>query len=162
MAAVLASEERSWVSGCTRVQLRSPDNPDERPLRCRLLYGKPAQTVPNRLGRVAIFHAGQIVAYLVEHGRAHTVFVFRTLDEDRFAGDGVKLLGVWPRVHLLIGDCRRESIDQMWRLFRELRRSGVDPSQLRDGFWARVGHGLGGRATQKTIEELMRHELERA
>jgi len=125
----------------TVVQL-CPRAGDDRP-RAELLFGAPCEVGEGRLGPVAGFESGEIVAYLIRSRRRCRLFVFRTLDvDDPWA---VTVPGVRPRVQLLLELRTAGRIRLVGSLFAYLARTGRDPSALPDGFYARVGALLGGR-----------------
>jgi hypothetical protein len=125
----------------TAVQLRTLAG-DERP-RAELLFGTPCDLGEGRLGPVARFESGEVVAYQIRSRRRRRLFVFRTLEvDDAFA---VAVPGVRPRVRLLLELRTAGRIRLVRSLFAYLTRTGRDPSALPDSFYARVGAMLGGR-----------------
>jgi hypothetical protein len=124
----------------TAVQLRR--GLDEGP-RSEILYGAPHQTVAGRLGPIALFAPGELVAFRIGQHRRTRLFVFRTLAvDDRLAAT---VPGVHPRVQLLF-DVRTLGRTRLVRgLFGYLARTGRDPGDLSDDFYVRVGVVLGGR-----------------
>jgi hypothetical protein len=125
----------------TAVQLRTLAG-DERP-RAELLFGTPCDLGEGRLGPVARFGPGEVVAYQVRSRRRRRLFVFRTLEvDDAFA---VAVPGVRPRVQLLLELHTAGRIRLARSLFAYLTRTGQVPSALPDSFYARVGAMLGGR-----------------
>jgi len=125
----------------TAVQLRTLAG-DERP-RAELLFGTPCDLGEGRLGPVARFESGEVVAYQIRSRRRRRLFVFRTLEvDDAFA---VAVPGVRPHVQLLLELHTAGRIRLVRSLFTYLTRTGQDPSALPDSFYARVGAMLGGR-----------------
>jgi hypothetical protein len=125
----------------TAVQLRTAAG-DERP-RSELLVGTPRDLGEGRLGPVARFESGQVVAYQIRGRRRQRLFVFRTLDvDDPFA---VAVPGVRPRVRLLMELRTAGRIRLVRSLFAYLAREGWEPSALPDTFYVRVAAVLGGR-----------------
>jgi hypothetical protein len=137
----------------TAVQLRSGDGTAGR-VRCAIVYGPPHASVPGRLGPVAIFEPGAIVAYEVSGGRRARLFVFRTLVvDDRLAAT---VPGVWPRVRLLAALRTAGRARLAARLFAYLLRSGRCPCGMPDAFYVRVGAVLAGRLPrQKVLRSLL-------
>jgi hypothetical protein len=130
----------------TAVQLRRPG--DEVP-RSELLYGAPHAVVAGKLGPVAVFHSGQLVAYRIRHGRRTRLFLFRTLDvDDRLAA---RIPGVSPRVQLLFDVHSAGRVRLVRGLFAYLIKNVSDPSALPDGFYIRVGIALRGRLPKHKI-----------
>jgi hypothetical protein len=136
----------------TAVQLR-PRADDDRPW-SELVYGVPCATVPGRLGPVALFPSGQVVAYLVRSRRRRRLFVLRTLDVADSLAAAVP--GVRPGVRLLLALRSEGRIRLARRLFSYLTRSGRDPSALPDAFYVRVGAVLAGRLP---AHKVLRHLL---
>ena len=125
----------------TAVQLRMLAG-EERP-RAEILFGTPCDLGEGRLGPVAHFESGQIVAYQIRSRRRRRLFVFRTLEvDDAFA---VAVPGVRPRVQLLLELRTAGRIRIARSLFGYLVRTGRDPSALPHIFYPRVGAILGGR-----------------
>jgi hypothetical protein len=125
----------------TAVQLRTLAG-DERP-RAEVLFGAPCDLGEGRLGPVARFESGQVVAYQIRSRRRRRLFVFLTLEvDDAFA---VAVPGVRPRVRLLMELRTAGRIRLVRSLFAYLTRTGRDPSALPDVFYTRVGAMLGGR-----------------
>ena len=125
----------------TAVQLRALAG-DERP-RAELLFGAPCDLGEGRLGPVARFESGRVVAYQIRSRRRRRLFVFRTLEvDDAFA---VAVPGVRPHVQLLLELRTAGRIRIARSLFGYLVRTGRDPSALPDVFYTRVGAMLGGR-----------------
>ncbi|MGD0680047.1 MAG: hypothetical protein ABSC94_32080 [Polyangiaceae bacterium] len=126
--------------------------------RAELVYGTPRVTVPGKIGPIAVFSSGALVAYRIGRRRRTRLFVFRTLDvDDRLAAS---LPGVHPRVHLLF-EIRSAARARMVRhLFHYLAKSGCDPRSLPDGFYLRVGVVLGGRLpAHKVLLSLLANSL---
>lgn len=129
----------------TAVQVRLP-SADEHP-RAVLVSGRPCGVCVGRLGPVAVFAPGEIVAYLLRSRRRPRLFVFRTLIvDDRLAA---AVPGVRPRVRLLFQLRTHGRIRRAQRLFAYLKRTERDPSALADDFYVRAGFVLGGRLTQQ-------------
>ena len=104
---------------------------------------RPAQVHPGDLGPVALFDAGELVAYRLCSRRKRRFYVFRTLVvADRLAP---MLPGVHPGVALLLGlrTLGRERLTV--RLFDAIRGEGLEPGSLSDTFYVRVGGVLAGR-----------------
>jgi hypothetical protein len=137
----------------TAVQLRTLAG-DERP-RAELLFGTPYDVGEGRLGPVARFQSGEVVAYQIRSRRRRRLFVFRTLDvDDAFA---VAVPGVRPRVQLLLELRTAGRVRLMRSLFAYLVRTGRDPSALPDLFYLRVAAALGGRLPgHKILHSLLR------
>jgi hypothetical protein len=127
----------------TAVQLRVPSAQGQG-LRCELVHGAPRAFEAGRLGPVALFGPGAIVAYgLVTTRGCPRLFVFRTLVvDDRLAAT---VPGVRPRVRLLLALYTAGRIRRARRLFAYLLRTNRDPSALSDAFYFRVSAALGGR-----------------
>jgi hypothetical protein len=129
----------------TAVQLRRAGEG----LRSELLYGAPRRTVAGTLGPVALFAAGEIVAYRIRHRRRSRLFVFRTLEvDDRLAAS---LPGVHPRVHLLFEVHTAGRVRLVRGMFAVLLKNRHDPCGLPDGFYVRVGVALAGRLPRHKI-----------
>jgi hypothetical protein len=129
----------------TAVQLRQAGDV----LRSDLLYGTPRVMVTGALGPVALFFAGELVAYRIRHHRRTRLFVFRTLEvDDRLAA---RLPGVHPRVRLLVDVQTAARTRLVGRLLAYLVQSGCDPGGLPDGFYVRVGVALAGRLPKHKI-----------
>jgi hypothetical protein len=129
----------------TAVQLRRAGDV----LRSELLYGAPRRTVAGTLGPVALFAAGEIVAYRIRHRRRSRLFVFRTLEvDDRLAAS---LPGVHPRVHLLLEVHTAGRVRLVRGMFAVLLKNRHDPCGLPDGFYVRVGVALAGRLPRHKI-----------
>jgi hypothetical protein len=123
----------------TAVQLRQSGSGTPR---IELVYGKPYAQVTGKLGAVALFSSGQLVAYRIRYHHKTRLFVFKTLEvDDRLAA---RIPGVCPHVQLLF-DVRTPGRARLVRgLFAYLARAH-DPSVLPDSFYVRVGIVLGGR-----------------
>jgi hypothetical protein len=135
----------------TAVQLRTLEG-DERP-RAELLFGTPCDLGEGKLGPIARFQSGQVVAYQVRSRRRRRLYVFRTLEvDDAFA---VAVPGVRPRVQLLVELRTAGRIRLVRSLFAYLTRTGWDPSGLPDTFYTRVGALLGGRLPGHKILPLL-------
>jgi len=124
----------------TVVQLRS--EAEDAP-QCELVCGEPDHLVPGERGALAVFSAGQIVAYRLQGHGAERLYVFRTLA--RREQGSARLPGVRPRVRLLIEVRSAGRAERIRRLFEYLFKQGLGPSLLSDGFYVRVSHVLGGR-----------------
>jgi hypothetical protein len=135
----------------TVVQLR------ERHPSARLLLGTPAAMMESASGPLAAFAPGRLVAYSVESSYRHSLFVFRTLVVDDALAAAV--LGVSPRVQLLLELHTRESIRRAGKLVAQLLASGRSPDPLSDAFWGRMGTALRGRTSSPTtLASLLRLE----
>ena len=124
----------------TLVQLRPvrDDSPG-----CGLLHGNPLEIKRGSLGPVALFAAGEVVAYELRYrGRPH-LYVFRTLEVDDPLAASVP--GVRPRVRLLVELCSAGRIRLARSLFNYLLKSRREPSDLADAFYLRLGVALAGR-----------------
>jgi len=140
----------------TAVQLRS-DGSQPGDLACELGCGKPHAVTAGARGPVALFEAGEIVAYLVRSRSGGVLFVFRTLSvDDPWAA---RVPGVHPRVRLLLHVRSATRMRAMKRLFAHLDRHALRPSDLSDGFYVRVSHAVGGRTDQARLRALLRREL---
>jgi hypothetical protein len=122
----------------TAVQLRRAEPTSE------LIYGAPGALGVPSYGDVALFDAGQIVAYFIRYAAVRRLFLFRTLEKDE--PGAASLPGVWPRVRLLADLSTERAADRARRLFLALRRRRQQPSLLSDQFWLRVSHLLARRA----------------
>lgn len=125
----------------TAVQLRHPRGPD-RP-RTKLLHGNHCSILGGKLGPIALFDPGELVAYELRYRRRTHVFVFRTLEVDDPLAASVP--GVRPRVQLLFQMHTAKRIERVRGLFAYLARTGRDPSTLAEDFYVRVGAVLAGR-----------------
>jgi hypothetical protein len=96
-----------------------------------------------RLGPVARFDSGEVVAYQVRSRRRRRLFVFRTLEVD--GALAVAVPGVRPRVQLLMQLRTAGRIRLVRSVFAYLVRTGREPSLLPDIFSTRVDAVLGGR-----------------
>src|SRR5580704_5415868 len=119
----------------TAVQLRTLAG--EERARAELLFGTPLDIGEGRLGPVARFESGEIVAYEIRSRRRRRLFVFRTLEVDDALA--VALPGVRPRVQLLMEVRTAGRMRLVRGLFAYLTRTGWDPSALPDTFYTRVG-----------------------
>ncbi len=137
----------------TAVQVRLP-SADEHP-RALLVSGRPCGVSVGKLGPVAVFAPGEIVAYLLRSRRRPRLFVFRTLTvDDRLAA---AVPGVRPRVRLLFQLRAHGRIQRARALFAYLARTQRDPSALADDFYVRVGVALAGRLpAHKILLSLLR------
>ncbi|HLK40937.1 MAG TPA: hypothetical protein VKU41_29505 [Polyangiaceae bacterium] len=132
----------------TVVQLRRPTGGGDA-LRCELVHGGPTAIVAGKLGPVAVFEPGQVVALSLRRGRRERLFVFRTLAvDDRLAAS---VPGVQPRVRLLFHFHTALRLRRGRGLFAYLARTGRDPSALPDVFYFRVSAVLGGRRLQHKV-----------
>jgi hypothetical protein len=137
----------------TAVQLRTLAG--EERARAELLFGAPCDVGEGRLGPVARFESGAVVAYQVRSRRRRRLFVFRTLEVDDALA--VAVPGVRPRVQLLMELHTEGRIRLVRSLFAYLSRTGWDPSALPDAFYTRVGAALGGRLPgYKILPSLLR------
>jgi hypothetical protein len=140
----------------TAVQLRSGqgDTP-----RSELVYGTAYRTVVGKVGPVAVFRPGELVAYRIRYRRRTRLFVFRTLEVDDRLGASVP--GVSPRVQLLF-EVRTEGRARLvHKLFAYLARSALRSERLPDGFYLRVGVVLAGRLPQhKIVVSLLSSQLQ--
>jgi hypothetical protein len=131
----------------TAVQLR-PIATRDLP-RCDLVHGTPREIVAGRLGPVALFASGELVAYLLRSRRRTRLFVFRTLVvDDRLAA---ALPGVRPRVQLLVDTHSTGRSRLVQRLFAYLANTSRNPAGLPDAFYVRVGVALAGRLPARKI-----------
>jgi hypothetical protein len=135
----------------TAVQLRTLAG--EERARAELLFGTPCDVGEGRLGAVARFESGEVVAYQVRSRRRRRVFVFRTLEVDDALA--VAVPGVRPRVQLLMELHTEGRIRLVRSLFAYLTRTGWNPSALPDTFYTRVGAMLGGRLPGHKILPLL-------
>jgi hypothetical protein len=137
----------------TAVQLRTLAGGER--ARAELLFGTPCDVGEGRLGPVARFESGEVVAYEVRSRRRRRLFVFRTLEVDDALA--VAVPGVRPRVQLLMELHTEGRIRLVRSLFAYLTRTGWDPSALPDAFYTRVGALLGGRLPgHKILPSLLR------
>jgi hypothetical protein len=117
--------------------------------RCDLVQGAPLTVLAGGLGGVALFAAGDLVAYRLRGTRLHRLYVFRTLDvADPLA---TSLPGVRPRVRLLPELHSAGRVRLARTLFAYLTRTGCEPSLLADAFYLRVGVVLAGRLPARKI-----------
>jgi hypothetical protein len=108
-----------------------------------LVHGKPHALVTGKLGSVALFSPGELVAYRIRYRRQTRLFVFRTLEvDDRLAA---RIPGVRPHVRLLFDVCTTGRARLVRGLFAYLVRTDRDPSVLPDIFYLRVAAAIGGR-----------------
>jgi hypothetical protein len=135
----------------TAVQLRTLAG--EERARAELLFGTPHDVGEGKLGCVARFESGAVVAYEVRSRRRRRLFVFRTLEVDDALA--VAVPGVRPRVQLLMELHTEGRIRLVRSLFAYLSRTGWDPSALPDTFYTRVGAMLGGRLPGHKILPLL-------
>jgi hypothetical protein len=135
----------------TIVQLR------ERRPSARLVYGTPEAMADGATGPLATFAPGALVGYRIESSYRHSLFLFRSLLVDDPLAAAV--LGVRPRVQLLLELHTRESIRRAGRLLGHLLASGWSPDHLSDAFWGRVSSALRGRMpAQASLVSLLRFE----
>jgi hypothetical protein len=128
------------------VQLRASagDGP-----RSELLHGTPRKIVSGRLGPVALFAPGEIVAYLLRSRRGPHLYVFRTLEvRDPLAAS---VPGVRPQVQLLIDVTTARRIRFAQGVFSYVLKSGRRPSRVADAFYLRVSAALAGRTPTRGI-----------
>jgi hypothetical protein len=124
----------------TAIQLRLGRDPAPN---AELLHGTPREVVAGRLGPVALFPAGEVVAYLLRYQRRPRLFVFRTLVVDDPLAAAVP--GVRPRVQLLL-ELRSAGRVRLARNFLSyLLQTGRTPSTLPDLVYLRIGVALAGR-----------------
>jgi hypothetical protein len=110
-----------------------------------------------KLGPIAAFETGEIVAYSIRTATARSVYVFRTLAVDDALA--AKVPGVLPHVRLLIHLHSAGRVRAAARFFRYLAARGISPSSLCDAFYVRVSIALGGRATpQERLRAFLRDE----
>jgi hypothetical protein len=135
----------------TVVQLR------ERRPSARLLYGAPDAVTDGATGPLAIFGVGALVGYCVESSYRRSLFLFRTLVvDDPLAA---RVIGVRPRVQLLLELHTAEGIRRTGRLLAYLLASGWSPDHLSDAFWGRASTALRGRMPpQASLVSLLRLE----
>jgi len=140
----------------TAVQLRV--GPGDTP-RSQLVYGTPRRLLAGKLGPVAVFRPGDLVAYRIRYRRRTRLFVFRTLDvDDRLAAS---VPGVRPRVQLLLEVRTEGRVRRMRRLFAYVLKAGRDPDGLPDAFYVRVGVVLAGRLPKhKIVVSLLSSQLQ--
>jgi hypothetical protein len=137
----------------TAVQLRPASARGPGP-RCGLLHGAPQSIVAGRLGPVALFGSGQVVAYVIHSRRRPRLYVFRTLDVDNPLA--VLVPGVRPRVQLLLELGSAGRVRRARRLFVHLVQQTRDLADLPDVFYLRVGTLLAGRRPRhKTLLSLV-------
>ncbi len=140
----------------TTVQLRSGrgDTP-----RSELVYGIPRKLLAGKLGPVAVFRPGSLVAYRIRYRRRTRLFLFRTLDvDDRLAAS---VPGVRPRVQLLLELRTEGRVRRIRRLFAYVVKTGRDPDALPDAFYLRVGVVLAGRLPKhKIVVSLLSSQLQ--
>lgn len=128
----------------TAVQLRPTGAPS-----AALLYGLPEGTREGRLGPIALFPGGELVAYEIVSRRRRCLYVFRTLEvDDRLAAS---VPGVHPRVHLLLNLYTAGRIRMVRHLLAHLKRVRRDPSGLPDDFFSRAGVLLAGRVPARRV-----------
>jgi hypothetical protein len=124
----------------TLVQLRPvrDDSPG-----CGLVHGNPLEITRGSLGPVALFAAGEVVAYELRYGGRPHLYVFRTLDvDDPLAA---RVPGVRPRVRLLVDLGCAGRIRLARSLFSYLLKTRREPSDLADAFYLRLSIALAGR-----------------
>ena len=130
----------------TAVQLRLPSADG---LRGELIYGTPCAVIAGKLGPVALFASGVLLAYRMGHRRRTRLFVFRTLEVE--ARCAARIPGVRPRVQLLFDLHTVARVRLIRGLFAYLTKTGWNPASLPDGFYLRVGVALAGRLPQHKI-----------
>jgi len=130
----------------TAVQLRAASSDG---LRGDLVYGTPRAIIAGKLGPVALFASGELVAYRMGHRRRTRLFVFRTLEVE--ARCAARIPGVRPRVQLLFDVHTVARVRLIRGLFAYLTKTGWHPASLPDGFYLRVGVALAGRLPQHKI-----------
>jgi hypothetical protein len=141
----------------TAVQLRSAKDDASAAPRCELLHGSPRAFAQGRSGPIAVFGAGELVAYLVRVRRRHQLFVFRTLEADDSLA--ARVPGVRPHVRLLLNVASAGRTRLVRSLFAYLVAERRDPSALSDAFWFRVSVALAGRLPpHKLLVSLLSHD----
>jgi hypothetical protein len=125
----------------TAVQLR-PVAAADLP-RCDLVHGRPHAILAGDLGPVALFAAGDIVAYRLRSRRRVRLYVLRTLEvADPLAAS---VPGVRPRVRLLVELSAAGRVRLAQRLFVHFTRTLLESSRLPDAFYVRAGVAFAGR-----------------
>jgi hypothetical protein len=123
--------------------------------RCDLVLGLPREALLGSLGPIALFAAGELVAYRLRHCRKTRLSVFRTLDlDDPLA---VAIPGVRPRVQLLLELHSAGRVRLARGLFDRLAKEGVEAARLPDAFYLRIGVALGGRLPARTLLHSLLH-----
>ena len=139
----------------TAVQLR-----DRGTVGCELVAGVPLRVAPGKLGPIAAFEPGEIVAYHIRTLRAVSLYVFRTLVVDDALA--ARVTGVSTRVRLLVHVHSVTRVRAAARFFRHLSARGISPTTLSDAFYVRISVALGGRRTdQARLRGFLRDENER-
>jgi hypothetical protein len=122
----------------TAVQLRPTGSPS-----AVLLAGTPREMRDGRLGPIALFDPGQLVAYHLRGRRRQRLFLFRTLAvDDRMAAD---VPGVYPRVQLLLDLHSGVAVRFAKAVFARVRGDGAEAIVLSDDFIARASVAFAGR-----------------
>ena len=122
----------------TAVQLRKSAN-----VVCRVVHGEPAETIPGDQGRIALYPAGRLVAYLVQTGQSTRLFVFRTLAAP--GPDAALIPGVRPAADLLVETRTPGATSKACNLFSWVSKKGYEVDAISDAFWLRVAGVLAGR-----------------
>jgi hypothetical protein len=123
----------------TAVQLRSGSG-REVP-KAELIAGDPCTVVDGRLGQIALFDSGEIVAYRISYRRRTRTFMFRTLDvDDRLAAS---VPGVKPRVELLLHVHSATRAALVRGVSQYLAPKADNYPQLPDAFYLRAAAVLG-------------------
>jgi hypothetical protein len=133
----------------TAVGLRSDGEVD-----ARLIYGVPHKTTD----RAAFFCPGHLVMYMLETTRRPSVFVFRTLHCP--TPTAATLPAVHPVVQLLLRTKTRTAASRIRNMLLLFERRKIDPAQLSDDFWMRLGVILSARLRQGNsyLSDLLAHE----
>jgi hypothetical protein len=125
--------------------------------RSDLVCGEPHAIIAGKLGPIALFCPGELVAYRLGRPHKRRLYVFRTLGvTDRLAAS---VPGVRPGVRLLLALRSAGRVKLAQRLFSYLAKAGRDPNRLPDVFYLRVGVALGGRLPpHKILLSLLRRD----
>jgi len=115
----------------TAVQLLPAGSP-----RATLTFGAPVRTIPGARGPIAIFEAGQVVAYLLDHRRTRRLYVFRTVTAT--SSELVEIAGVHPGADLLILARHRATITRLSKVFGLLAITDRAVDSIPDDFWLRL------------------------
>lgn len=132
----------------TAVQLRQ----DSR-IYGKVLYGNPSNTFQNEKGEVAIFAAGQIVAYFIAWGeRRRHLYLFQ-------CGYGEESVpGVYPSVRILVDAATRTRVSRLRNVLEWLQRNDYKIEALPEGFYARLQALLEGKKmTIANLKEILAH-----
>ena len=134
----------------TAVQLR-PIAARDMP-RCDLIFGQPREVVIGKLGRIALFAPGALVAYRLRSRRRVRLYIFRSLGvRDPLAAE---VPGVWPQVQLLVHLCSAGRVRLARSLFGCLTQAGIEPARVPDDFYLRMGVVLAGRVSPPHAPDL--------